>query len=593
MSARPLRCLLPALLLALLASTGRAHEITASKPTEEGYDRAKEAMKQVDIALRAFYRTRSPGMGKVMRPEDFEERDRALQRLLEARNEALRVVDEVYGITPPKGLEGEPEARNIDWCAWVVDHGGWRVAFGHEAFGSPDGTLSPGWLAAQKIQAFTHLQQTWDGRHHLWTPEGASAAWKIQEGAINDVEACEAVLREADDLGLSDRERAEFEKQRGERYELVSEENRRSVDEGDYTTDPSKTDPERVRHVTELPPFRPATVTPTPAEPTSGAENEGRKIDFGPLILTFHGTNTTHEAKAKVENPTDEPRVLDLPTGLLLVPEDPSIQTLMTGVTPPVYVPPRSTGWVLVPALCTDRDKDVPPRDIELFGSAPDFAPPGRGSEPAPSPDIPVEEGSRVLPESLHRRLRIVAITTERYLRERYAFFERPTEDPPGPYERANPPDEPMLVNGRLVVNGEPGGDEIRVEPGQPITLTPTPRTVLVRPTEGEPFGLLVPGTEEPEPGPATFADAVRTQTIWALTNGDGKADREQIAEQSRKQFEAQGASEEKAKRAAGIVADEVGDAVDEVIEQAKDLEDEPDLSFKIDATLKGVVAPH
>jgi hypothetical protein len=133
------------------------------------------------------------------------------------------------------------------------------------------------------------------------------------------------------------------------------------------------------------------------------------------------------------------------------------------------------------------------------------------------------------------------------------AMLEDRSEDPErpaaGPYERSHPehPRQPVVT----------------VQPGSP--------------------------DQPPEAPRPSFGETCTLQAIWAVTNNEGKPDREHLVETARTQFEESGVPPEKAEQAATQVADEVIPVAEEIIEQTETNEAEEIDWEELDLTLKGL----
>jgi hypothetical protein len=100
-----------------------------------------------------------------------------------------------------------------------------KVSMGDVAF------ATPGWLASSIQHELVHVQQIKD-RWYLG-PQGT---------AINEIEAYDLEIRNAEQNALTDDQIKDLQKRRKDYYDLLDEENKKRIDNGDYTLPDDKKD---------------------------------------------------------------------------------------------------------------------------------------------------------------------------------------------------------------------------------------------------------------------------------------------------------------------------------------------------------------
>ncbi len=181
-----------------------------TKPTAEQFKELQKAMDDVQTALKG---------GDA-------------DKIKEAKNKLIKLTDKYYKI-PADNLSEEP------YYDPAVDGEGStgrtgddkkkiRTRLGEKAFFDPsDGkTPSIGWLASSKI-------------HEIMGHGGQAAGgtWYTDDKgtAINEIEAYDLEIKNAETTGLSKGEIDELKKRRKDWYDKLNEANKKKVDKGDYT----------------------------------------------------------------------------------------------------------------------------------------------------------------------------------------------------------------------------------------------------------------------------------------------------------------------------------------------------------------------
>jgi hypothetical protein len=137
------------------------------------------------------------------------------------KKEIIKKVDDYYKI-PKDNVDGDPEYDpNYDGDGKSEKSGKKvKVTLGEKTF------TTPGWIASTKL-------------HEMVGHGGQAAGDRWYEGAkgdaINDIEAYDLEIENAKKNGLTDDEIAELKRRRDQLYDGLNEENKKKMDEKDYT----------------------------------------------------------------------------------------------------------------------------------------------------------------------------------------------------------------------------------------------------------------------------------------------------------------------------------------------------------------------
>ncbi|HJX83946.1 MAG TPA: hypothetical protein VJ723_06350, partial [Candidatus Angelobacter sp.] len=170
-----------------------------SKPTQEQKDEIQKVLDKIKKA----------------------EKDGKTDDVKKLKKEAIELADKYYKI-PQDNADGDPEYVPGTEGEGESSRSGKKVkvALGEDTF------TTPGWLASTKLHEIVgHGGQAASDRWYE-DPKG---------NAINEIEAYDLEIKNADKTGLSKDEIEELKKRRKEYYDTLSEANQNKVDKGDYT----------------------------------------------------------------------------------------------------------------------------------------------------------------------------------------------------------------------------------------------------------------------------------------------------------------------------------------------------------------------
>ncbi|HLG18043.1 MAG TPA: hypothetical protein VJH03_26615 [Blastocatellia bacterium] len=193
--------------LSLAVAFGASAQV---KPSAEQMKELQQAMDEVQKALK----------------------DGDAAKIKDAKNKLIQLTDKHYKI-PSGNLSEEPSYDpDVEGEGETVRAGDdkkkVKTTIGEPAFFDPtDGkTPSIGWLASTKIHEIGgHGAQAADGK---WYTDDKGAA-------INEIEAYDLEIKNAETTGLSKGEIDELKKRRQEWYDQLNEANKKKIDKGDYT----------------------------------------------------------------------------------------------------------------------------------------------------------------------------------------------------------------------------------------------------------------------------------------------------------------------------------------------------------------------
>lgn len=355
----------------------------------------------------------------------------------------------------------------------------------------------------------------------------------------------------------------------------------------------------------DAPRTEPLLVSPARADPTASTPGPRLLVDLPRLggapegfRAVFTGTGTTHAVEARVENPGADAVLLRVPTGLRFVGRDERVQVLMATGAPSVLCPPRTTGRVLLPAFCTDRDKAPP--DVGVVLDALDPGHPRVGPATLLVPERPDDAASPLRLEQLAVTAHAVASERAQFLPTgHYRFPDAALVPAPGATEVPSPSGfrRTDAGQGLLVLDAvpmAPPGPFERARSPQPApTAVFTREPWSGRPAVGRGPAVIVLGLDHPtRTPPPSFADTAILWTVWAATNDGGAPNPSAISTRTEAQAKAQGVTDARAKAAGAQVAAEVVPVVTQALARAHEaVELEVDFGA-LDLSLKGAPPP-
>lgn len=246
-----------------------------------------------------------------------KEAEQLLEKLKKLRQKAIDLADQYYK-PDNTNVFGMPRYDpNVRGEGETSKDG--KVKIGEDAFSNP------GWLASSKLHEYIHTDQA---KNETWNETAKGTG-------INECEAYDKEIENAEKSGLSEDEINGIKKRRKAYYDALSTENKAKVDKGDYD--------------------------PLAMVPMEDAVKFSRaKIDF-----IGKGVAAGNVFKLKITRTTPEPFTLEILLGTPLSPGIEGVQTMMVGkdmmvlLTDPVTI-------VDVPGYCLNPDFLPPPTPEQI-----------------------------------------------------------------------------------------------------------------------------------------------------------------------------------------------------------------------------------